>query len=378
MYIDFLNDKSKDLLSCNFIIPVGEYTIIDGYGGFAHLIEHLIFHGHESMSQYELLNEIEGMGAIINGQTYELYTIIFARVEKKYLNSLIDLVCNAIVHFNVTLENYIIEKEIIKNEERSLYRGGESIIKKRVKDIKKTVKPRSLSKIKEIYSKAYGMDKWILLIAGNLSVEDKRQFKKRWDCLNLLPVNLLKNDEIEYSSLQKERITYWKTRKQNSFWFCCLIQCKRVNSIFFKLIKYIFVSGLSSYFYDIIVAKNGYSYNLEFYDDPINHNYLAITFEYHNVSFEKIKSIFDEVFNNPNFIVELDEEVIKRAVNLTCTEYELKSESFSSIINDKIKAIIYNEDFYGFSDIIKKIRDMSVEEIKAFITEMIYNVELVD
>lgn len=375
MNIQFCENMNNELLSCNFIIPVGQDSVISGYSGFAHIIEHLLFHGHSDLTQYELLNRIECMGALINGVTYDTHTIIFARVESNALVELVELIVNAITSFDISKLNFETEKAIVKNEENFHGYGGDYFIRKKLKSIAniKVKEAHSLRKIKEIYQKAYVLDNWTLLIVGKIANSMKSVILEKFKGLSFGEVT---------TNLQYDRVIHWAhnilvpycwgMRRNHSNWFCYLRPCKQMPKYYCKLLKYIFTSGLSSYFYDIIVAQNGYAYSLDFLDDQIDGEYFAIIFEYTGVSFSKLQKLFEEVFENDRFIYELNEDTIIRAVNMTCTEYELKGESFSSIVNDLITSMLSKMEIESYSQIIHKLKNLSIKEIKKEISDLIY------
>lgn len=201
MNIKFFDIAEKQLLSCNFVIPVGINTIYKKYCNFAHLIEHLIFHGHPKFSQYSLMDKIEQMGGIINAITEEDHTEIFFRVSEEYVEDAIELLYQAIREFAISNENIDAEYNIVRIEERQKNDDPVMDVRNRLLSSKMNdicTQKLSFEVLNKIYKDLYHIENWQLLIVGEVSQEKKRNIRKLLhednvtiDKKNIVPPNIM-------------------------------------------------------------------------------------------------------------------------------------------------------------------------------------------
>ncbi|MDD2477272.1 MAG: insulinase family protein, partial [Dysgonamonadaceae bacterium] len=176
MNIVFFDDLEQDIVSINFVVPIGTKTIYKGKkNNFAHLVEHLLFHGHPELTQYELMLQIEQMGGLVNAGINSYYTELYARVHKKYVIETINLLSRAINCFSIRREEYESEKKIIAVEEKMQLTNENAlldvVLDEFFEKFPKSAIP-SFNNIKKLYKEIY--DNWTIIIIGKLCENEKK------------------------------------------------------------------------------------------------------------------------------------------------------------------------------------------------------------
>lgn len=365
MNIRFFEKKQQRLLSCNFIIPIGTTSRCKTKKNFAHLIEHLIFRGHPKLNQCEFMEKIESFGAIINAFTDDRHTVIFVRVDKKYLMKVVELVYEAICKFEISEKDLEEETKIVNLEEKQQY--IERYILDQVLEFESETEKIDISEILEIYRKCYKVENWTLLIVGELDELSKREIYKYSTiekfAETVKPYNVLIPKESKYMMCAND------TQKYFVYYHPFTKLCDKV---YVKIIKHLLVSGFSSYFYREIVEKRGYSYSIGFQDLYYDRTAFII---YCNCSDENINDIyklFTEVFETSEFFDTLSNEDLYRAIKMTITEYRLKSENISSLVQDIIESIILDTRFEDFDKIVDMLTERESREILEDIKKILF------
>ncbi len=366
MNIQFLEKKGQRLISCNFIIAIGMNYTWKENGSFAHLVEHLLFKGHPKLTQYDFMQKIESLGGIMNALTDDKHTEVFVRVEERYLAEVVALMQKAISMFDISEEDVKEEADIIEIEESQIY--VEELLMNNILEFgdKKMTGTFCRDELKEIYRTYYSIENWTLLIVGDVTEATRKQLEKyatnqkgRVDTRTKLSVP----DLPKYGRFYVEDESYFV------YYHPCTTMGDKMDM---KIIKYLLTSGLSSYFYKTLVAENSYTYQIIFQDVYYDKAAFVIFFICEEEALEEIQVIFDEVFAIPDFIDNLTDEEMRRAINMTITEYCLKAESVSSLVQDKISSLLTGRTFVDFEETIGILSVQSENEIKERIKTLLF------
>ncbi|MEG0805760.1 MAG: insulinase family protein [Lachnospiraceae bacterium] len=371
MNIKFLYRKEQSLISCNFVIP---YGLRSQYGEkryeFAHLVEHLIFRGHPSLNQYDFMVRLEEMGVNINAATHDNYTELYCRVQKKYLYHVIQLILEAIENFAISYKDFIQEKRIIEIESRQMISCEDKILQLCIDKATEYNKSRNIPRyntLKAIYNELYALQNWSMVIVGAFE-EEMRQ--------TILSRN--QNNFIDLKLAYRERILcnkdlYFNKKSGTDQYFVCLHQCDlSTTKTEMKLIKNLLVSGISSILYNQFVAEDGVTYSISFREYHSRESFFAVYFKYETVGFEKLKKQFKTILDTPEYIENLPDYLFLRTKNMTVSEYQLKSENTSSIVNDLIECILEKEEFQSYEMICQQLEEMSVSQLRKKITKVLF------
>lgn len=364
---------NQELLSCNFVIPVGERTLYQNQRlSFAHLIEHLLFHAHPRLSQYELMIKLETLGVIINAATSDYATEVFLRVRKVNLFKALELIIEAINSFSINEETYEKEKAIINLEEK-LFREQrlEVFLKNSFRDFYGLTESDEIAdyqKVCEVYHELYQSKNWSLIIIGAIDKD-----------LEKLIINKFGTGKVKQSP---EKIYYEKYSEkiyfnegEDNLQFCYFRSCHNTTSYLeMKLIKNLFVSGLASFLYNYLVTCKKSCYSLLFYDIISKGSksfaiYSQSTNDYQNI----INQIFIKVFQDKTFLANLSDEDYERVKEMTLTELTLKSEITSSVASDIVYSYIYCGEILSYDDLIIRLQGLTITEVRSRIIHAIFN-----
>ncbi len=371
MNIEFFDDLNHDIVSINFVIPIGTKTIYKGRkNNFAHLIEHLLFHGHPELSQYGLMLKIEQMGGLVNGETNNYYTELYARVQKRYVIETIKLLHDAVLSFDISLEEYESELEIIYIEEKMKIGNERALLDLVLDELFGKISSNPLpgyDGIKKIYKELY--NDWSLILNGKLNDYEKEEIKNLFNGKNYnsikMPKNLLMRD-----LLRDHICDYRRLNNRNMFYY--VHKCnENTDIIAMKLIKHIYTGGLASILYDKFVAEEEYCYSIQFSEYLINNKFFIISFVYDEAPFDKMKEYIDTVFTN-EFICNLGDKQFERAKNMAITEAILKKERISSILNDRIGNFIFQQDITMTEEKLNLLSGMGIGDIRQHILESLF------
>lgn len=366
MNILYLKNECQRLISCNFVIPIGLNYTWEGNGGFAHLVEHLIFRGHPELTQYDLMQKIEGFGGIMNAFTDEIHTEIYIRVEERYLAEVVALVYEAIIMFDISEEDVKEETEIIELEESDIY--IDELLLNNILEFgnRKTTGKFCKEELKEIYRTYYSVERWTLLIVGEVSNVTKKQLEKY---ITNKKGKIIPKTELSIPDSPKYERFYAGNEAYFVYYHPCTKMC---DKMYMKIIKYLLTSGLSSHFYKSLVEEKGYTYQITFQDVYYDKAAFVIFFTCEEEVEEEVRAIFDNVFAGPDFIDGIVNEKIRRAINMTITEYCLKEESVSSLVQDMITSLITGRTFVNFKETVGILSRQSEEEIKEQIKTLLF------
>lgn len=366
MNIQFFEKKGQKLISCNFVIPIGTNQTWKDKGSFAHLVEHLIFKGHPKLTQYELMQQIEGIGGIINASTDSMHTEIFARVEERYLVEVVKLVYEAIVAFDISSEDIEEETEIIEIEESQIYEDEEILNTVLGLNETKLISKFNEEELREIYHTNYDINNWTLILVGEVKEQTKREIERY---ATSKKDKIFENIGVQIPDSAKYEAVIVGDEAYFTYYHPCRELCDKVNM---KIIKYLLTSGMSSYFYKTLVDENAYTYQISFRDVYYDRVGFVIFLACEEKNMDMIRKAFEHVFATPDFIVTLTDKEIRRAINMTITEYYLKSESVSSWVRDRIDSLLMCRSFIDYDEIINSLSKKSEKEIKAQIKSLLF------
>lgn len=261
--IEIIKVPHIELCSVNLILPIGQVNDPYDLIGITHLIEHLIFHAHPNYSQEEFMIKIEEMGGIFNAITEKEMTIIYGKIQIKYINEVIKLFKEAIDNLPNCLSHIDSEKAIILTELNSASQNSYQRIRavqhqllfeatpyqfnQILKNNVATITKDNLLKFTEHYNWKY----WRLLVVGNVEDDIEVDFE------GLEPI--LKNPLIKRLEDNKR---YTANGKVSGITISVLLP-EYFNDLESIIISNILFKGIASPFYSEVIKQNGIAYNIE-------------------------------------------------------------------------------------------------------------------
>ena len=179
-------DHSTPVVNLQMWYHVGSKDERPGRTGFAHLFEHLMFKGSANVEPEEHDKIISSAGGQSNAYTTDDVTVYFESFPANYLEKVIWLEADRMVSLDVSQENFIAEREVVKEERLTrvenppygdlfelLYRNAfdvhpyKSITIGSMEDLNAA----TLTDVRDFYETWYVPDNATLVIAGDFQTE---------------------------------------------------------------------------------------------------------------------------------------------------------------------------------------------------------------
>ncbi|WP_216214369.1 M16 family metallopeptidase [Amycolatopsis aidingensis] len=111
-------DRTAPVVGVSVHYDVGFRSEPEGRTGFAHLFEHLMFQGSESLEKLAHFRHVQGSGGIFNGSTHPDYTDYFEVLPSAGLERALFLEADRMRAPKLTKENLVNQIDVVKEEIR--------------------------------------------------------------------------------------------------------------------------------------------------------------------------------------------------------------------------------------------------------------------
>src|ERR687885_2326747 len=111
-------DRSAPVVAVGVHYDVGFRSEPQGRTGFAHLFEHLMFQGSESLEKLAHFRQVQGSGGVFNGSTHQDYTDYFEVLPAAALERALFLEADRLRAPKLTAENLRNQVDVVKEEIR--------------------------------------------------------------------------------------------------------------------------------------------------------------------------------------------------------------------------------------------------------------------
>ncbi len=111
-------DPATPVVGVAVHVDVGFRSEPEGRTGFAHLFEHLMFQGSESLEKLAHFRHVQGSGGIFNGSTHQDYTDYFEILPAAALERALFLEADRLRAPKLTVENLRNQVDVVKEEIR--------------------------------------------------------------------------------------------------------------------------------------------------------------------------------------------------------------------------------------------------------------------
>ena len=111
-------DPSTPVVGVAVHVDVGFRSEPEGRTGFAHLFEHLMFQGSESLEKLAHFRHVQGSGGVFNGSTHQDYTDYFEVLPAAALERALFLEADRLRAPTLTAENLRNQVDVVKEEIR--------------------------------------------------------------------------------------------------------------------------------------------------------------------------------------------------------------------------------------------------------------------
>ncbi|MFC4949394.1 M16 family metallopeptidase [Pseudonocardia sp. GCM10023141] len=118
MRVLIVPDPATPVVGVAVHVDVGFRSEPEGRTGFAHLFEHLMFQGSESLEKLAHFRHVQGSGGVFNGSTHQDYTDYFEVLPAAALERALFLEADRLRAPKLTVENLRNQVDVVKEEIR--------------------------------------------------------------------------------------------------------------------------------------------------------------------------------------------------------------------------------------------------------------------
>jgi predicted Zn-dependent peptidase len=343
-------------------------------GGISHLMEHMAFKGTSKRTAYEIAHALDAVGGKINAYTGKEYTVYYAVVLDKHIDTAIDVLCDIFLNSLFSPKDILLEKGVVL-EEIKMYEDtpGESIhdlfaekilsghpIGKPTLGLEKTVKSITRDNILSYQTKWYSPHNTIVALAGAIPQEVENRFKpylESWKGKEIFSPPSF--PEIKGS-------LNLKNKKTEQVHLC--LGVKGVSQIDedrypYAILDNILGGSMSSRLFQEIREKRGLAYSIYSTATPFRN--FGISYVYAGTSQENLKQVIDLVLEE---FTRLKKENVAPGVLESAKEYlkgtlVLGMESTSSRMSWLAKSEFFYDRVMTIDEIFDKVDKVTQDDI---------------
>jgi len=370
--------------------------------GIAHVVEHMLFKGTTSRSEYEINKLCDETFGFYNAMTNYPYAVYYGTTLDEDFEKGFEIYSDILLNpsfpnkgFNEEIEVICSELEEWKDdvyqlcEDSMLYNGFE---KRRIKNLiigtKESIHSITINEIKNFYKKYYTADNCVVSVVSSMDLKKVTGIVERY--IGKLSVKLVsENKHIEENSKIKETYEYiYENNKPGIYYqfrddlqgakiqYCFPIHSLNEREISaLKLFNLVFGEGTSSILFDEIRTKRGLAYDI---GSKIKNETgiklftisLGTTYENAYKTIEIINNEIEKVKEIRNFF---DEKCILKL----CKSYKLRrmialEKSIQTSMSLCVYEIMYGDGFKLFSE-FDDMKIITEEEITRVVNKVLVN-----
>lgn len=385
LQVVFEQNKHLSSVTVGAWIGVGSRDEDATNNGISHMIEHMLFKGTRNMTAEELAVKTALIGGNLNAYTSKENTEVYCKTLPECLKEAIDIIGDMICHSKIDKDDLDREKGVVC-EEIDMYKDSpedsvHEVLQKKIwknqplgyliSGKKKIVRSFTAKELKDFMKKYYTADNMVISVAGNFNKKETLKWiKEAFKDVSTKESNqILKRITPTYNKAYFEKSKDIEQLHLNlAFRAPAFLDEDRYTAVLFNTIL---GSDVSSRLFQSIREKHGltysvYSYASSFSDTGLLHIYAAMNEHQFDKTFELIKGIIEDMNRSGVTKKELD-----NAKKQTIVEMSLNRDSTTSLMSANAKNIIYDIPFIPFSDKIKRINDVTCDQVNGFIDKYI-------
>ncbi len=357
---------------------VGSQNETDDTNGLSHFIEHTYFKGTTTRNAFQIVNEIESIGATINAYTSKqntcYYTLSVDSDIEKCAEILSDIMFNAIFDKDeLDKERKVIIEEINMSEDDNedlcfdmlgeAYYGKNTALGRTILGPKENVERFNSDDVRKYLSENYNAKDIVISIVGNISFEKavdiiERYFEGRfnvienrvWRTSRLVtkPTYLYKYKDIEQANITIGMNGCFDTDKK-----------KYANLVAHE----IFGGGMSSRFFQEVREKNGlaysvYSYNSAFANNAVTALYIGTNKKSAEKAVALTKNLIQSIRNEG-----LSQEEVQKGINSVRGHFVLGQESTSAMMRMVGSTALNVDNEFDLDESIDMINSLTRDDV---------------
>ena len=374
----FVQNTAVRSVAIGVFVGAGVVKETPEIAGISHFIEHMVFKGTKNLSAFDIVNEIDSIGAQINAFTAKSYTCFHTVSLDTNARKCADVLSD--MYFNPSFDPVELEKErrvvieeINESEDTpddlclerllSLYFKG-CPLEKAILGTKKTLNAITSQTLKEYHDKHYVAKNTVISIAGNLTQEQAVAIAKEFFEDKYTSKNDYDNTPICARTPHSHSCKRKKAIEQTHIAFAFpSYPYNDPRCIAMQLMTIIFSMEMSSRLFQSVREKLGLCYTIYGYPSSYQNNGAFIIYTStspHNAE-KAVVAIREEI----DLLLEKgvsDEELNKGKEQLK-TSLVLGQESTSAMMRTFGGHAVHTGELYDFDERIKFIDSVTKEDV---------------
>ncbi len=376
--------KSEHAKTCSMGIWVASGSCFETpeTAGTSHFIEHMLFRGTKSRSALDIAVEMDEIGGILNAYTAKEMTCFYAHTLTEHMPKALDIICDMIANPRLSEDDIALEKGVIE-EEIAMYEDSPedlcadiyyenvwagSMLSSNILGTLKTVGAVTKKDLEAHMAKFYVPERMVISFSGNFDEEKAVEICKNY-------FSHMKNTGFEISPVPAEYHT-GITRIKKDFMQNQLIlgfpgislTDERRHTV--SLISSILGSASSARLFQRIREELGLVYSVD--SASVSHLDAGVFIVCMGLSEKSEKKAITEALKIiAEFPETVTEKELMRAKEQTVASFVMSLESVSSLASRNGRNVLLFGKAVSEEEVIKKIRAVSLEELKAAAREIL-------
>ena len=364
--------------------------------GIAHVVEHMLFKGTNSRSEYQINKLCDETFGFCNAMTNYPYVVYYGTTLDEDFDKGFEIYSDILLKPTFPVEGFKEEIDVICAElkewkddsnqfcEDSMFYNG--FDKRRIKNLiigtEESIRSITIKQIKNFYDKYYTSDNCVVCVVSSMSFDSVSDIVEKYLC----NFNTKFVSESQYNRTNQQYIyennnpgTYFQYRDDlqgAKIQYCFPIHDLNPREISaLKLFNLVFGEGTSSILYDEIRTKRGLVYDIS--SKIKNETGIKLFTISLGTSYENVHRTIEIINNEIEKVKGLKDFFDKTCVLKLCKSYKLRrmlaiEKSIQTSMNLCVYEIMYGDSSVIFSE-FKGMENISEEEIMKVVKSVLVN-----
>jgi len=365
--------------------------------GIAHVVEHMVFKGTSTRSEYQINKLCDETFGFCNAMTNYPYVVYYGTTLDEDFESGFEIYSDILLNPSFPVDGFkeeidVISAELIEwkddsnqfCEDSMLYNGfNNRRIRNLIIGTEESIRCVTIDKIKEFYNKYYTCDNCVVSVISSLSFKAISDIVQKYLCnSNSASFN---GNYLNYKNKDMQQLLYEKNNPGVYFQYRDDLQGAKIQYCFpihdlkpreisaLKLFSLVFGEGTSSILYDEIRTKRGLVYDIS--SKIKNEMGIKLFTIALGTSLEKVNSTIEIINEEIEKVKVLKDYFDEQSILKLCKSYKLRrmlalEKSIGTSMNLCVYEIMYGDGSLIFSE-FEDMKNISEEEIMKVVNKIL-------
>ncbi|MEG1663120.1 MAG: pitrilysin family protein [Clostridia bacterium] len=391
MKLVYVENSAVRSVALGVFVAAGVVTETPEISGISHFIEHMVFKGTATRSSFDIVNQIDCIGAQINAFTSKSYTCFYTVSLDTNTVKCADILSD--IYFNPTFDKTELERErrvvleeinesedtpddiCLENLSTVFFKGHP--LDKPILGNKKTLDLMTPTTLKNYMAKHYTPGNTVVSIAGNLTFDEAKRIAEEYFASKFEDIKHKERETVTPAVLNGGFCKKKKDIEQAhiAFAFPC-VSFDDERNIAVQLLTSVFGTEMSSRLFQSVRERLGLCYTIFGYPSNYENNGMFVIYTSTNPestlkAVEAIRAEIDLLLCDG-----ISEEELGKGREQLKTSLVLGQESTSSMMRAFGRYAIQTGKLYDFESKIAKIDSLTVDDILD-VAKYIFNFDMV-